>query len=133
MDWTEALEIVVSQTGVERYRHLASDDNPDAWGRQRYREAMIVQASSPAAVPASFPPIQAQARSLWRSIRAFVANGGKLASKAERARRLAICRACPFFLGGRCKKCGCATQVKTFSAAETCPDIPPRWGPVTGQ
>lgn len=76
--------------------------------------------------PASFPPVRQQAMNLWRSAKAFIKSGGKLASKAERARRQSICQACPFWSGSRCRKCGC-TALKLYAEAAVCPDSPPRW------
>jgi hypothetical protein len=41
MTWSEALEIVVSRTGYERWRDLCSDDNPDVEQRDAYRALVI--------------------------------------------------------------------------------------------
>jgi hypothetical protein len=127
MDWIEAIEVVVSRTGVERYRWLCSDGNPDTVGRDRYRADMVRMAKAPEA-PAqiAFPPVTRQAMNLWRSIRQFVASGGKLAPKGVRAARQATCNACPFWTGFRCSRCGC-TGLKLYAAATVCPDDPPRW------
>jgi hypothetical protein len=124
MAWEEALETVVGRTGIERYRWLTSDDNPDAHGRERYRAEMVRLAARPLA-PVSYPPVAVQARNLWRSIKAFVASGGKLAPKSVRAERQATCNGCPFWRG-RCLKCGC-TGLKLYAAVAVCPDDPPRW------
>lgn len=51
------------------------------------------------------------------------------ADAEERARRLAICRACPMFttfLGERCTVCSCPIHKAVFQRAH-CPDNPPRW------
>jgi hypothetical protein len=135
MGWEQDLEIVIERSGVERdgqrhrYRWLTSDQNPDAWARERYREAMTAQAAQAEAPapPAGMPPVRRQAANLWRSIRAFVASGGKLAPKSVRAQRLAICRQCEWWNGFRCRKCGCATPIKVWAAEEVCPLDPPKW------
>lgn len=41
MTWGEALEIEVARGGVERYRWLCSDENPDEATREGYRVLMI--------------------------------------------------------------------------------------------
>ena len=51
MNWKEALEIVVNQTGVERYRLLCSDDSPAPGGPQAYRDLMISMATGTPAPP----------------------------------------------------------------------------------
>lgn len=45
------------------------------------------------------------------------------ASKEEAARRLDICRTCPFVIKAtlQCKKCGCFMKAKTLLADATCP------------
>jgi len=45
MNWTEALDLVVEQTGHARYRWLCSEDNPDVRQRESYRSLMIRQAT----------------------------------------------------------------------------------------
>jgi hypothetical protein len=134
MAWTDDLETVVSRTGVERYRWLTSDQNPDVMGRERYRAQMAEMATGAEPVRhTAYPSVRHQARNLWRSVKAFVASGGKLAPKAVRAERQRTCAVCPYWTGARCRKCGCATPIKIYSAAEVCPDDPPRWGPYEGK
>jgi hypothetical protein len=79
------------------------------------------------AAPAAFPPLREQAANLAGAVGRFVASGLEAATAEERARRLAICEACPRFLGGRCKICGCRLRAKIAMASEHCPDDPPRW------
>jgi len=45
MNWTDALDLIVEQTGHARYRWLCSEDNPDASRREAYRALMIRQAA----------------------------------------------------------------------------------------
>ncbi len=60
MTWQEAVEIVVGRTRHERYRWLTSDDNPDAWQRDRYRDIVVAMASGQPPTPGpSAPPIVA--------------------------------------------------------------------------
>jgi hypothetical protein len=35
--------------------------------------------------------------------------------------RMSICKQCPFFIGGRCKKCGCFMSLKSTLAKAKCP------------
>jgi hypothetical protein len=128
MAWTDDLETVIGRTKHERYRVLTADDHPDheIW-RQRVTE---MATGEPA--PVSYPSTAAMAVSLWRAIKAFVASGGKVAPKAVRAHRQATCDVCPHYrrVDKRCGKCGCYS-LKLYSAAEVCPDKPPRWLAVT--
>jgi len=50
----EAIAIVVTRTGVARYRFLCSDANPDTWSREGYRRWVLEQAGQPAPEPS--PP-----------------------------------------------------------------------------
>ncbi len=67
-----------------------------------------------------------------------VAAGAPMASEADVQRRHDICTACPHFDGKACGKCGCpisrerAWLSKLSWADQSCPDDPPRWGPVSG-
>lgn len=45
MNWTEALPVVVAQTGHKRFVWLCSDDNPDARSREDHRRLMVEIAS----------------------------------------------------------------------------------------
>jgi hypothetical protein len=123
MTWERGLEVVVARTRHERLRWLRSHDNPDVEQRDAYRRLMVEQAGGN---PAAMPPARTQAASLWRSLRAFVTSGGKLAPKSVRATRQAACNACPFWNGFRCGRCGC-TGLKVYAAVVSCPDSPPRW------
>lgn len=44
MTWEQALDLVVSRTGHQRYRWLCSEDNPDTEQRAAYRRLVISQA-----------------------------------------------------------------------------------------
>jgi hypothetical protein len=88
MTWERGLEVVVARTRHERLRWLRSHDNPDVEQRDAYRRLMVEQAGGN---PAAMPPARTQAASLWRSLRAFVTSGGKLAPKSVRATRQAAC------------------------------------------
>jgi hypothetical protein len=63
MTWSEALEIVVSQTTHERFRWLCSDDNPDAGSRSGYRALVIRLATGE-------PPAETSAED--KELRAYV-------------------------------------------------------------
>jgi hypothetical protein len=129
LTWEVAVEIAVERRNNPRLRYLCSEQYAHhlVWRRR----VIEIATGDPQAVPVqSYPRIHQQAVSLWRSLRAFIASGGKLASRAERVRRLAICGACPFFNAPqrRCTKCGCFEPVKVYAAVAMCPDDPPRWG-----
>ena len=51
----------------------------------------------------------------------FASSGFRVADAAERERRLDICRGCPEFDAGRCRKCGCYMKLKARIAAAHCP------------
>lgn len=72
------------------------------------------------------------AKNLWRSIKDFVASGGKLASKSVRQKRTAICVRCVHYdlKAKRCTQCGCFQDAKVWVAAAKCPLDPPKWGPI---
>ena len=65
-----------------------------------------------------------------------IAAGMPMASEDEIERRYAICQACPHLDGKACGKCGCSVNrekqylSKLSWADQSCPDDPPRWGPV---
>lgn len=111
MDWTQALEIVVARTGVERYRELCEGDSEQAG---KYRALMIRLA---------YPPLIEQAGNAARAAAGFVASGFALADEAEQSRRLAICGGCEFFASdaNRCAKCGCGLSLKARLASSSCP------------
>ena len=123
MGWEEALEIVVSRTKHERFRELCAGSHPK---HEAYRQSMISQATGDFTQMSAFPPDKTQAVNLWRSIKEFVASGGKLAPKSVRAARQATCNVCPFWSGSRCRRCGCS-GLKLYAAVAVCPDTPPRW------
>jgi hypothetical protein len=51
--------------------------------------------------PASYPPLAQQAANLAGSLWAWAVSGFTTTTEEERARRLAICRDCPQWDGGR--------------------------------
>lgn len=128
MTWQEAMQVVAVERNNPRYAELCDDSRSD---HLYWRGRVIEMAGGPAVNRAptvqTFPGVRAQAVNFWRTVKAFVKSGGKLATKAERARRQSICQVCPFWSGSRCRKCGC-TSLKSYAAAAVCPDFPPRWG-----
>jgi hypothetical protein len=67
------------------------------------------------------PSVAAQAKNLVGAIGQAVINP-KRVSQEERERRLSICRACEFLVGGkRCLKCGCGVNWKSRLEAWHCP------------
>ena len=84
-------------------------------------------------VPPGFPPMTTQVINLAGAAARFAKSGFRVVDQAEFLRRKAICAACPNWRpeSGRCTLCGCNTNAKLRSAAESCPDKPPRWEKVT--
>ena len=70
-----------------------------------------------------YPALATQARNLWRDIKAFVASGGKLAPKALRKARVAVCESCEHWDAQqrRCTQCGCKGDAKVYSLVAKCP------------
>jgi hypothetical protein len=128
MGWEDALEIVVKNTLVERYRYLCSEEYPD---RETWRREMVKMATGEAPPPA-YPPVATMAGNLFRSARDWARSGFKLAPKAVRAERLAICESCPKWDSHqhRCTVCGC-TSLKFWAASSRCPLPDPKWREVT--
>lgn len=62
MTWLDALEIVATRTGVERYRWLCSEANPNPETRAGYRAFMLAQAGEPAPQPPPSDPWRAKIR-----------------------------------------------------------------------
>lgn len=66
------------------------------------------------------------ARNLAASMANWVKSGFKVVSKEVFEQRMGICNTCEFWeqnaIGGRCLKCGCATQAKLRLAHEKCPE-----------
>jgi hypothetical protein len=123
MNWRDALEVVAAR-GLGRYRLLCSDDNPDPDQREGYRAIVVRMAGEPAPEsPPAYPSIVAMAANLASTAAAFAASGFELADDAEKARRLAICHACPDFDAGqgRCRLCGCFAEVKVRVGVAGCP------------
>jgi hypothetical protein len=80
----------------------------------------------------SYPSVGQQAKNLFRSALGFARSGFKLAPRAVRRARLAICEGCEHYdlVARRCRKCGCRQSAKVWVAADKCPLLPPKWGPV---
>lgn len=60
MNWRDALELVVAETGVGHYRFLCSEANPDPSTREGYRRYMVelatgVKVARPEAPPPASP------------------------------------------------------------------------------
>ena len=72
------------------------------------------------------PGFSDMAKNLIDSAKTLATNGVKIASKEERARRLAICRNCEHIESAgtkyeRCRQCGCVLAFKSALAALGCP------------
>lgn len=69
----------------------------------------------------SLPSASRQAASLARALWDWACSGFAIATDEEQARRKGICRACPEFIGGRCRICGCRLSAKIPMRTEHCP------------
>jgi hypothetical protein len=76
-----------------------------------------------AGIELEYPSTGAMVRNLWRDILAFARSGGKLAPKALRIARLAVCEPCEKWDARqrRCTACGCKMDAKTYSLVAKCP------------
>ncbi len=91
--------------------------------------------AGPARAPrAEAPPtLRVRLANLWRALRVWTAAGFPMASQARYLRRRWTCARCPQWDPptplrlGRCRLCGCATELKLRLATEHCPGTPPRW------
>jgi hypothetical protein len=119
-DLDAALDAAIAETGVERYRYLATG-HPDPAVRRAYTEWIL--AGRPAHSSPINPPILAQAANVLGAVVAFATSGFKTVDQAEQGRRLAICHECEFFDHEqvRCRKCGCFANLKARLATEHCP------------
>jgi hypothetical protein len=126
MDWTEALEIVIAETGHERYRDLCSDDHPD---RDAWRANMVARATGEPSYP-SYGAMARNALGAAARVVGAVATGQRvLLTQSEIDARLAVCTSCDRWdeEKARCRKCGCA-QFKLHLATEVCPLS--KWEPI---
>lgn len=103
-------------------------DTAAAGGLQVSARPAPVQAPVPQPVPANTPPsITDMAKSFFSSAAKFVAAGLPRTPLEQLQVRLDTCKSCPYwdsegFGGtGRCKQCGCSTQVKLRMATSECP------------
>jgi hypothetical protein len=73
--------------------------------------------------PQAYPSIAKQARNFFRDMMAFARSGGKLAPKALRVARLAVCESCEKWdkQQRRCRACGCKADAKVYSLVAKCP------------
>jgi hypothetical protein len=98
---------------------LDGDDEP----KRRHAEYRLGLPDAVGYVPPPYPSLLTQAASAVKAAAGFIASGFKVASNEEQDRRLAICHACELFDGvqGRCRKCGCFGDWKTWIASQQCP------------
>ncbi len=84
-----ALNRVIEATGVERYRWLCSEANPDVATREGYRRLVLERAGEK---PSKYPSLFTMAGNALTAAARFVGDGLALVDDAEQGRRLAICR-----------------------------------------
>lgn len=120
MTWDEALSIVIAETGVERYRWLTSEDNPDVAAREGYRRFVLERAGEK---PSRYPGLFTMAGNALTAAARFVASGLAMVDDAEQERRLSICRGCEKFVAEdmRCRACGCGLNLKARVRSSSCP------------
>lgn len=125
----DQLNSVVAASGHERYRWLTSEANPEVESREGYRRLVAEKAEALAHRPPVYPPLAAQASGLASSLASWLRAGLPITPAAERARRRAICSACPLFdaAARRCTACGCFSAIKPWLGTAVCPRG--KWGP----
>jgi len=123
MNWKTALDLVVARTGHERFRVLCADAWPD---HAAYRRLVLRMASS-YGLGLKYPSLIQQGTNAVKAVGSVVASVARgepvTVPQEEQDRRLAICHACEFWdaTQGRCSKCGCFGQWKTWLASQRCP------------
>lgn len=87
-------------------------------------------------MPPRKPNFARKLKSFTGALFRLARSGQGLLSEDEIEERLWTCRQCPHFRGNKCRLCGCRTKGKRSLAdklaypTESCPDDPPRWGPI---
>lgn len=79
--------------------------------------------------PSEMPSVPQMARNLARDGIKWILSGMEMASSEVVAQRLSLCKACEFYIGERCSRCGCQMRVKTTLATSSCPVG--KWGQAT--
>jgi hypothetical protein len=103
---------------IQRFCQLVDPEHPDY--NPEYKRILVRDDY----VAGNYPAVVQQVRNLWRDFKAFVRSGGKLAPKALRRARLAVCEApCEKWdkQQRRCVQCGCKEDVKVYSLVAKCP------------
>lgn len=103
----------------------------------------LVQITTPAPqkeqspfAPATVPPTPSYADmavSFAKALFSWAVNDGfQITHDEVKTRRLAICEICEHFNAPKksCRLCGCNMPYKVGIPSMTCPDNPPKWGPV---
>lgn len=67
------------------------------------------------------PSIVNAVRAACRVVRAKVKGESVLLDEESVEKRLATCRACPFYDDGQCRVCTCLVELKAQLATERCP------------
>jgi hypothetical protein len=68
-----------------------------------------------------FTFIKAMVLLKWARLRGY----RTICTPREEATRYTICKPCPQFQDGQCRRCGCLVEAKTMLTTEQCPDK--RW------
>lgn len=71
--------------------------------------------------PSEMPSIPQMAQNLAKEGIKWILSGMEMASSEVAAQRLSLCKACEFYAGERCSRCGCQMKVKTTLATSSCP------------
>jgi hypothetical protein len=126
-DLEEALNVVIAETGHEKYRWLVSDANPDVAKREHYRKRIIERANPKP--PSLVTTIANAAGAANRVIHAAIHGQALVVDNEEQDRRLAICHGCPKYIADqdKCSVCGCVGRWKTRLRTEHCPLPEPKW------
>jgi hypothetical protein len=118
MEWFEAVDVMVTRTGHERFRWLCSEENPDEGQRDGYRYQVVAMATG---TPPEPPGLFRKAVNLARATAEHVAAGLHRLSDEDSQARLNICFHCEMFRGRSCAICGCNMVEKVYWAEQRCP------------
>lgn len=130
MTWEEALEIVVSKTGVNKDHYINTCNESNLkyiTNRQRLidkaKALLIAEDNRPATPAETMPSLLEQAYNLAASMSEYAKSGFKNVSDEVYKERISICDGCDLLRkeDRRCYECGCFVDKKAYIAVEECP------------
>ncbi len=85
------------------------------------KSKLFQKTKEPERTPPDFPTFFAQIKNLAGTLTAFARDRFRLTDESEWRRRFGICKTCSAFVGNRCSKCGCYSEIKSRINAADCP------------